>query len=356
MTDRDEPADGTDPLTPAADDPAPPEPAAPPDPAPPVVARPGASLFTIEGRAAPGLFVVGWLATILGIGLVLIGAMAGSGFLFYFLGPSILTVGLVAGAGNQAIERRARGFAYAGPSPYLVLGAIVAAVYSVGSAVGLGLHLALGSTDVPGYLVNLLGVTVQAAVFLGILRLVVVGTGALSWSEMGWRRFDGRAFRDVLFGFSLAIPVIVLTAAIAAGLVAVFQVVPESPLPPTGVTEGLIVQLIAGALIAPIAEEAVFRGFAISAWRRTVGERGAIVRASIVFALAHVINVGGETFGEAGGLIVVGFATRIPVALALGWLFLRTRSIWAPIGLHVAFNGLLLLAAELATMNRATPV
>jgi membrane protease YdiL (CAAX protease family) len=35
------------------------------------------------------------------------------------------------------------------------------------------------------------------------------------------------------------------------------------------------------------------------------------------------------------------------VAFALGWLFVRTGSLWAPIGLHAAFNGLLILFAEL---------
>jgi len=79
-----------------------PEPlAAAPDP--PTPARPGLSTFTIEGRAAPGLFVVGWLATISGIALVLLGALTPSALLFYFIGPGVLTVGLVAGAGNQAL-------------------------------------------------------------------------------------------------------------------------------------------------------------------------------------------------------------------------------------------------------------
>jgi membrane protease YdiL (CAAX protease family) len=68
-----------------------------------------------------------------------------------------------------------------------------------------------------------------------------------------------------------------------------------------------------------------------------------------VFALAHVINVGGDSLPQVGGLIAVGFATRLPVAFALGWLFLRTRSIWAPIGLHMAFNGILLVLSEVAT-------
>jgi membrane protease YdiL (CAAX protease family) len=133
---------------------------------------------------------------------------------------------------------------------------------------------------------------------------------------------------------------------VAAGLVAVFNQVPDSPLPATGTAPGLIIQLIAGAIIAPVAEEAVFRGFALTAWQRTVGERGALIRASLLFALAHVISVSGDSLPQVGGLIAVGFGTRIPVALALGWLYLRTRSIWAPIGLHMAFNAVLLLLAE----------
>lgn len=315
---------------------------------PPPPARPGLSTFTIEGRAAPGLFVVGWLASISGLALVLIGAFAPSALFLYFLGPTILTIGLIAGCGSQAIERRARGAAYAGPSPYLVFATIVAATNAIGAPIALALRLAVGSTEVPDYLINLVGIAIQAVVFLGILRLTVVGTNALSWAEMGWRRFDPGAARNLLYGVATAVPVIGLTAIVANGLIAVFHQVPESPLPATGLATGLVVQLIAGAVVAPLAEEAVFRGFAISAWHRTAGESGALVRASLLFALAHVITVSGGTLPQVGGLIAVGFATRIPVAFALGWLFLRTRSIWAPLGLHMAFNGILLILAEVA--------
>jgi membrane protease YdiL (CAAX protease family) len=102
--------------------------------------------------------------------------------------------------------------------------------------------------------------------------------------------------------------------------VSIFGVEPESPLPATGTATGLLLELIAGALIAPIAEEAVFRGFSISAWRRTVGDNGAIIRASLLFALAHVINVSGTT-DQIVGLTVIGFVTRLPVPFVLGWLF-----------------------------------
>jgi membrane protease YdiL (CAAX protease family) len=317
----------------------------PPEPSP----RPGASTFTIEGRAAPGLFVVGWLASLLGLGLVLVGAFSGSSLFLYFLGPTLLTIGLVAGAGNQAIERRARGETYAGPSPYLVFAAAVAAVYAVGSAVGLGLHFLTGASTLPAYVIRFVGVALQALVFIGIVRLTVVGSGALTWREMGWSRPNAAALRDLAYGGFFSLPVIGLTTILAGLLVQVFQVVPEAPLPPTGVAAGVVVQLLAGAIIAPIAEETVFRGFAIPAWERTVGARGAIVRASLLFALAHVLNVTADNAGQAVGLIVVGFVTRLPVAFALGWLFVARRSIWAPLGLHIAFNGILLLLGELAT-------
>jgi membrane protease YdiL (CAAX protease family) len=319
----------------------------PQQPAPPPP-RPGASIFTIEGRSAPGLFVVGWLASILGLALFLVGAFAASSLFLYFLGPTLLTVGLVAGAGSQSIERRARGEAYAGPSPYLVFAATIAAVYAVGSVVGLGLHLLTGPTTLPDYIIRFIGVSLQAAVFVGIVRLTVVDSQALSWREMGWTPLDASALRDLAYGSFFSLPVIGLTTILAGVLVQVFQVVPEAPLPPTGVAAGLVIQLLAGAIIAPIAEETVFRGFAVSAWQRTVGARGAIVRASLLFALAHVLNVTADNAGQAVGLIVVGFVTRLPVAFALGWLFVARRSIWAPLGLHMAFNGILLILGELA--------
>ena len=231
--------------------------------APPPPVRPGASIFTIEGRSAPGLFVVGWLASLLGLALVLVGVLAPSGLFLYFVGPTLLTIGLVAGAGSQTIERRVRGEAYAGPSPYLVFGACIAAVYAIGSIFGLGLHLALGSSTLPGYLVRLVGVALQAVVFIGIIRLTVVDGQALTWREMGWRRPDATALRELASGAFLSLPVIGLTAIVAAIVVPLFNVVPEAPLPATGVAVGLAVQLLAGAIIAPIAEETVFRGFAI---------------------------------------------------------------------------------------------
>jgi hypothetical protein len=329
-------------------------PVAPAEPLPPSV-RPGASIFTIEGRAAPGLFVVGWLASILGLSLVVVGLLGGSALLVFFVGPGLLSLGLIAGAGNQALERRARGDAYAGPSPFVVFGAIVAVSYFVGAILGVVLEsvFSAAGVDVAGPAGQLLSSLLTAVVFIGLVRLVVVGTGALSWSEMGFRRFDRRALADLATGAAFAIPVIGVTVIVGAILVSLFRVVSPSPLPPTGQVSGLLVQLIAGAIIAPIAEEIVFRGFAVSAWQRSIGAQRAIVRATLLFALAHVVAIEASSFGEGIGLIAVGMGTRLPVAYTLGLLFVRRESLWAPIGLHATFNGLLLVLAHFAMTSGA---
>lgn len=317
------------------------------DPPPP---RPGASIFTIEGRAAPGLFVVGWLAAIMGFAIAVAGALASSVLLVFFIGPGLLSLGLIAAAGNQALERRAQGAPYAGPSPILVFAATIAVTYFVGALLGLLLDAIVTSTGTRVWapIGQLIAGLLTAIIFIGIVRLTVVGTGALSWSDMGIRRFDRNAVSDLVAGASLALPVILATLVAARILVAIFGVVSPSPLPPTGEVSGLLLQLIAGAIIAPVAEEVLFRGFAVTAWRRSIGVNRAILRATLLFALAHVVGIEATDFREAIGLIAVGAGTRLPVAWVLGWLFVRRGSIWAPIGLHATFNCALILLAHLA--------
>ena len=336
----------------APDVPPPPEPADPSDRSQPPV-RPGAGTFTIEGRAAPGLFVLGWLATIVGAGFVAIGLLSGgrgAAPILAVAGLLVLSIGLIAGAGSQGIERRARGRAgYQGPSPVLVF--VASIPLSLLAIVVLGVPLALAGVPVDGPIGRLASVVVQALIYLGIVRLLVVDPGALSWAEMGIRRPDRRALEDLGVGALWTVPVIGATIPVAAIFSVVFPVTPVSPLPPTGELVGFTIQLIAGAIIAPLGEELLFRAFATTAWARALGPRRALFRGALFFAIVHVLTISGGTATQAGELALVAFATRLPVALALGWLFLRRGSIWAPIGLHATFNAILLILGEAAARS-----
>jgi membrane protease YdiL (CAAX protease family) len=321
------------------------------DGAPPVGGtRPGAGTFTIEGRHAPALFVIGWLASLIGLGTIVIALLSGGGGAAPVLllgGLVLLSVGLVAGTGSQGIERRARAIGvYHGPSPVLVFVASIPT--SLLAVVLIGIPLTAFGVAVDGPLARLSSVALQAVIYVGLIRLLVVDTGALSWAAMHVRRPDVAAVREFAGGAVWAVPVIVMTIPIAAVLSAIFPVTPVSPLPPTGETSGFILNLLAGAVVAPIGEEIMFRGFATTAWAADLGARRALIRGALFFAVVHVLTITGDSASQAAALAIIGFASRIPVALVLGWLFLRRGSIWVSIGLHSTFNGILLVLGEAA--------
>jgi membrane protease YdiL (CAAX protease family) len=329
-----------------------PAPAVEPTPVPDSSAAPrvlGLTAFTMEGRHAPALFVVGWLAALVGGGFVALRFFGVAGFpgLFLFYGGlALLAVGVVLLGGSQAVERKAAGLAYAGPSPMLVLIGVLAVTQVAGLIVGLPLELV--GASIPRPIGDLIAVTLQALVIVGVIRLMVIGADALTWSGMGIRLDRAEALRGLATGAVYAGPVILVTVVVANIATQLAGAQPDSPLPPTGTPGGLVLHLLAGAIVAPIAEELLFRGFALTAWQRMAGDRAALVRTSLVFVLAHVLTVGGETFRDAASLAFVAAISRLPVALVLGWLYIRTRSLWAPIGLHAAYNAILIIIAELA--------
>lgn len=320
-----------------------------PDPPP----RPGTSTFTIEGRSAPGLFVVGWLATLIGLGAIVVAFLASDSLpraILLVVGLVVLSIGLVAGAGGQAIERRARGGRnYVGPSPFLVFAAAIPISTLLGIITGVVL-IALG-VPVDGPLAALVSVTFQAVVYFGLIRLLVVDTGALSWADMRIRRPSMAGVSEFLLGAGWALPVIVATLPVALLISRFVPTPPPSPLPATGSLGGLLLHLLAGAVVAPIGEELLFRGFATTAWVRDMGVTRGLIRAALFFAIAHVLTISGASAGQAAGAAIAAFVGRIPVALALGYLFIRRDTIWAPLGLHAAFNGLLLIFQEVAAQN-----
>ena len=86
---------------------------------------------------------------------------------------------------------------------------------------------------------------------------------------------------------------------------------------------GSLVNLLAGVVVAPISEEIMFRGFATTAWMRDMGRWRGVIRGALFFAVVHVLTISGVEAGQALAVAAAAFLGRIPVALALGWLFAR---------------------------------
>jgi membrane protease YdiL (CAAX protease family) len=320
---------------------------------------PGGGIFSLEGRRAPGLYLVAWLLSVAGLVLLLgIGPLASdrdARLLLVAAGAVILTLGLAAACGSQVLERRGRAVErYRGPSPVLVFLTYLMAFTVIGTVVFVS-----GVLD-PAQPFGFLAVgSLQAIGYAVFVWLFVVRTEALSWREMGWPTWPGRESRPILraIGEAAAVMLPVTFALVLLGgiLALILDVDAPSVLPtPSDSAEALAIAA-AAALIIPIGEELFFRGFTLTAWLRDLGARSALIRSAVFFALIHIANINDVgSFGEGFAQALLQTAIILPVGLVLGWLFLR-RGMAAAIAGHVTYNSLLLvLSLVAATLPQST--
>ena len=216
---------------------------------------------------------------------------------------------------------------YRGPSVFilLALGLLIAAVLTAPFGAD---ALALGEGD--GELSLLGSIVILVAIQTGLLvvgYLFVYRPRALDALPRFPGPDPGRAVRAGLgWGVVAWLGAAIVTALVVALLDAIGR------RPPPEAAERAIAQLdpvlivIALVVIAPIAEEAFFRGIVFNAWLREAGRRWAYVGSAALFAVVHL-----------------SFVTVLPIfllGLLLAWVYERNRSLLAPIVLHATHNAI----------------
>ena len=102
--------------------------------------------------------------------------------------------------------------------------------------------------------------------------------------------------------------------------------------------------LVTLALVAPFVEEMFFRGILLSWLKLKMPLVLAIVVSATVFALVHFDFLSHPGLGGwyiTGVLAVVGLINAV--------LAIRTGSLWAPFGLHAAYNAMLIIPPSLSS-------
>jgi membrane protease YdiL (CAAX protease family) len=179
----------------------------------------------------------------------------------------------------------------------------------------------------------------------------------LRWNEIRWRDFFGlrlasapRALAWAALGFLVVLPVALALESLSQAVLqkigwepqaqTAVELLRNAPLWPTGVYLGFF-----AVVLAPIAEEFLFRGVLFPFVRQLGFPRLAWFGVSGLFALIH---------GD-----VAIFVPLFVLALALTWLYERTGSLLAPIAVHSLFNTanlvLLVLADHFSLQLPAQP-
>lgn len=97
----------------------------------------------------------------------------------------------------------------------------------------------------------------------------------------------------------------------------------------------LVVAFASAAVAGPYFEEMYFRGTMLSWLRDKIGIIAAVIVASALFGLAHLLFL---TTPGAEGWIATGFLAAMGVVTSV--LSLRSKSLWPAFAAHSAFNGI----------------
>ncbi len=187
-------------------------------------------------------------------------------------------------------------------------------------------------------------VLVAAAILLWPLLRAI---GVRSFADAGLLR-NPRRWRDLALGFTIASLGLWAMAAVIVGMDRAdirvriaFDALPGAML---------------SAVVVALIEEGLFRGALFGALRRSMPWRRALVALSVVFAGLHFLKPPrGVRFDEVGfgsgfvllpklfwqygepRLLIGGFLTLFLVSLVLGYTVIRTRSLFAALGLHAGW-------------------
>lgn len=211
-------------------------------------------------------------------------------------------------------------------------GAIVVGGFST-SLLWESIQLTLAMDNMPSgvsSLIMLLGIQAGMAIFAwSTLRHAGVNIGQLMGAfplRYNWIAGVGWAIALIVFTFSFM-------ATLAYGAVALFPDTIAEVMTQLFTTLAQednpfwisVCMAMMGTIVAPLVEEFTFRGLFFHCWSARYSLKTGLLLTAALFASLHPQN----------------FVGMFVFSLVLSLLYLRTRSLWVPIGIHAIYNGII---------------
>jgi membrane protease YdiL (CAAX protease family) len=225
--------------------------------------------------------------------------------------------------------------------------------------------LQLESRSAAGFLESNWGFIAQSAMLFSAAFLA--GWGCLALFEglpvraLGWAMHRGWV-RDWLLGSLTGIASLMVAVVIAAAMGVL-----HFTLNPAGTYTAVLSTIVVSCLVficAAAGEEMVFRGYPLQTMARSHIAWVAITVTAIFFAMVHLNNPNVEGWGflqtAAGGAfrkIGWGFMNTMLAGIWLSVAYLRTRSLWFPLGVHWSWNWMMgaILGLPVSGIEDLTP-
>ena len=194
---------------------------------------------------------------------------------------------------------------------------------------GMGSSQGAESATPAGALSALVSTVIVDSWFIGVAWWQSLRRFALSAASWGFRRLERGSLPLMLVALVLAYVGLIVSTTVYTRL---FGPPPEQNIikdfPHTG--PGIALFAVTAIVAAPVFEETFFRGFLFQGFTRSWGPVTGALASAGLFAVVH----------QQPSVFVPFFV----LGLLLAWVFYRSGSIWANIGLHASFNGISVLA------------
>lgn len=164
--------------------------------------------------------------------------------------------------------------------------------------------------------------TFAAACLANAITVRIYERGQLSALGLGWKPASSREFLLGLGSGAAAATVVMLLPVV--GGIASFEKVPGS--------EHILASLAFVSVVllfGAFGEEMLFHGYAFQLLIRRLGAFATILPAAVIFGLAHMENPNSN---------LLGIGNTMLWGVLFGYAYLRTGSLWLPIGLHYGWN------------------
>ena len=184
--------------------------------------------------------------------------------------------------------------------------------------VGLGIRR-LPHWGIPDASRQMIAGLVVVGIIIAVYKLAICKLGEQPRDDL---RRD-HAVRDLALGLAGGALLFSLVTAVAA-LVGVYDIVG------LGSARSILYVLVMFGIIPAVTEELLFRGILFRHLEDFGGSWFALALTSGLFGVAHIFNPNATFFSS--------FAIAVEAGILLGGAYMLTRSLWAPIGLHAAWN------------------
>lgn len=196
-----------------------------------------------------------------------------------------------------------------------------------------------GAAEVAGVPVSIITATAMAGSFAVIGLALSVVRYREPLSTLGFVRTSG--FRPYLFAagmWLIGLSMLIVWMQVLIWLGVDFLVPPDTAQKVLDEAGGsIVITILLVGIAGPVAEEVFFRGFVLTGLLKRFGVRRALLFSSLLFGLFHIDP----------GAIVPTFA----LGLILGWVYLKTGSVWPAMFAHGLHNTVAVLIAKYAPVS-----